>query len=80
MLWIILLLMALFAGMEYTGHVVNRIFVPVAIGIIAIPPIVYYLIFKNFTALTTISITLGIIQVIVLLGLYLIMRKIVVNS
>lgn len=76
MLCFIFLLIALFAGMEYTGHVVNKIFVPVAIGTIVIPPIIYYLIFKNFTALNTVSITLGIIQLIVLLGLYLIMRKI----
>lgn len=80
MLWIIFLLVVLFASMEYTGHVINKIFVPVAIGIIAIPPIIYYLIFRNFTGLTFVSITLGIIQVIVLAGLYLILRKIVVNS
>lgn len=80
MLWIILLLVVLFLGLEFNGHVINKIFVPVAIGTIAIPPIIYYLLFKNFTALTAISITLGIFQVIILLGLYLILRKIVVNS
>ena len=58
MLWIIFLLAILFAGMEYGGHVISKIFVPAAIVIIAVPPIIYYLIFKNFTALTTVSITL----------------------
>ena len=84
MLWIMILLLILFAGMEYTGReqlqALNKIFAGVAIAIIVIPPVVSYLLFKNFTALNSVSIILGVVQVCVLAVIYFIFRKIALND
>ena len=84
MLWIMILLLMLFAGMEYTGReqlqALNKIFAGVAIAIIVIPPVVSYLLFKNFTALNSVSIILGVVQVCVLAAVYFIFRKIALND
>ena len=84
MLWIMVLLLVLFAGMEYTGReqlqALNKIFAGVAIAIIVIPPVVSYLLFKNFTALNSVSIVLGVVQVCVLAAVYFIFRKVALND
>ena len=84
MLWIMVLLLVLFAGMEYTGReqlqALNKIFAGVAIAIIVIPPVVSYLLFKNFTALNSVSILLGVVQVCVLAVVYFIFRKVALND
>ena len=84
MLWIMILLLMLFAGMEYTGRerlqALNNIFAGVAIAIIVIPPVVSYLLFKNFTALNSVGIILGVVQVCVLAAVYFIFRKIALND
>ncbi|MFC7270693.1 hypothetical protein [Lactobacillus kimbladii] len=84
MLWIMVLLLVLFAGMEYTGReqlqALNKIFAGVAIAIIVIPPVVSYLLFKNFTALNSVSIPLGVVQVCVLAAVYFIFRKVALND
>lgn len=84
MLWIMILLLILFAGMEYTGReqlqALNKIFAGVAIAIIVIPPVVSYLLFKNFTALNSVSIVLGVVQVCVLAVVYFIFRKVALND
>ena len=84
MLWIMVLLLVLFAGMEYTGReqlqALNKIFAGVAIAIIVIPPVVSYLLFKNFTALNSVSIVLGVVQVCVLAVVYFIFRKVALND
>ena len=84
MLWIMVLLLVLFAGMEYTGReqlqALNKIFAGVAIAIIVIPPVVSYLLFKNFTALNSVSIILGVVQVCVLAAVYFIFRKVALND
>ena len=78
------LLLVLFAGMEYTGReqlqALNKIFAGVAVAIIVIPPVVSYLLFKNFTALNSVSIILGVVQVCVLAAVYFIFRKIALND
>lgn len=78
------LLLVLFAGMEYTGReqlqALNKIFAGVAIAIIVIPPVVSYLLFKNFTALNSVSIVLGVVQVCVLAVVYFIFRKVALND
>ena len=84
MLWIMILLLMLFAGMEYTGRerlqALNKIFAGVAIAIIVIPPVVSYLLFKNFTALNSVGIILGVVQVCVLAAAYFIFRKIALDN
>ena len=84
MLWIMVLLLVLFAGMEYTGReqlqALNKIFAGVAVAIIVIPPVVSYLLFKNFTALNSVSIILGVVQVCVLAAVYFIFRKVALND
>ena len=84
MLWIMVLLLVLFAGMEYTGReqlqALNKIFAGVAVAIIVIPPVVSYLLFKNFTALNSVSIVLGVVQVCVLAAVYFIFRKVALND
>ncbi|WP_338200480.1 hypothetical protein [Lactobacillus rizhaonensis] len=84
MLWIMILLLMLFAGMEYTGReqlqALNKIFAGVAIAIIVIPPVVSYLLFKNFNALNGVSIILGVVQVCILATIYFIFRKIALND
>ena len=84
MLWIMVLLLVLFAGMEYTGReqlqALNKIFAGVAVAIIVIPPVVSYLLFKNFTALNSVSIILGVVQVCVLAVVYFIFRKVALND
>ncbi|MCX0291066.1 hypothetical protein NX781_04595 [Lactobacillus kullabergensis] len=84
MLWIMVLLLVLFAGMEYTGReqlqALNKIFAGVAVAIIVIPPVVSYLLFKNFTALNSVSILLGVVQVCVLAVVYFIFRKVALND
>ena len=84
MLWIMVLLLVLFAGMEYTGReqlqALNKIFAGVAVAIIVIPPVVSYLLFKNFTALNSVSILLGVVQVCVLAAIYFIFRKVALND
>ena len=84
MLWIMVLLLVLFAGMEYTGReqlqALNKIFAGVAVAIIVIPPVVSYLLFKNFTALNSVSIILGVVQVCVLAAIYFIFRKVALND
>ena len=84
MLWIMVLLLILFAGMEYTGReqlqALNKIFAGVAIAIIVIPPVVSYLLFKNFTALNSVSILLGVVQVCALAAIYFIFRKLALND
>ena len=84
MLWIMILLLILFAGMEYTGReqlqALNKIFAGVAIAIIVIPPVVSYLLFKNFNALNGVSIILGVVQVCILATIYFIFRKIALND
>ena len=78
------LLLVLFAGMEYTGReqlqVLNKIFAGVAVAIIAIPPVVSYLLFKNFTALNSVSILLGVVQACALAAVYFIFRKVALND
>ena len=78
------LLLVLFAGMEYTGReqlqALNKIFAGVAVAIIVIPPVVSYLLFKNFTALNSVSIILGVVQVCVLAVVYFIFRKVALND
>ena len=84
MLWIMILLLMLFAGMEYTGRerlqALNKIFAGVGIAIIVIPPVVSYLLFKNFTALNSVGIILGVVQVCVLAAAYFIFRKIALDN
>ena len=84
MLWIMILLLILFAGMEYTGReqlqALNKIFAGVAIAIIVIPPVVSYLLFKNFTALNSVSIILEVVQVCALAAIYFIFRKVALND
>jgi len=84
MLWIMVLLLVLFAGMEYTGReqlqALNKIFAGVAVAIIVIPPVVSYLLFKNFTALNSVTIILGVVQVCVLAAVYFIFRKVALND
>ena len=84
MLWIMVLLLVLFAGMEYTGReqlqALNKIFAGVGVAIIVIPPVVSYLLFKNFTALNSVSIVLGVVQVCVLAVVYFIFRKVALND
>ena len=84
MLWIMVLLLVLFAGMKYTVReqlqALNKIFAGVAVAIIVIPPVVSYLLFKNFTALNSVSILLGVVQVCVLAVVYFIFRKVALND
>ena len=84
MSWIMILLLILFAGMEYTGReqlqALNKIFAGVAVAIIVISPVVSYLLFKNFTDLNSVSILLGVVQVCALAAVYFIFRKVALND